>query len=283
MNDITRLFLDETKSGLAYRIERSRYYVSRFAKNVEFLRIRRLEGNQPYQQFVEKRLGAEFDFIHRLGLRFERTIQNMTALDQNYLAMSSAQIAERTYATQGKIEKIAETIPLAKADSGNDTGKLVVLGWGSTAGAIKTAVRECIAQGYDVSHVHLRHMNPFPKNLGEVLAGYEKVLIPEMNTGQLLSLIRSKYLIGADGARSLVAEHIGLPYEGQMDIAGSMNITFRADISARARAGSVTAGAVGFAASRPASGEAGPSLLARKPSSTAAFDGSDPSTGTRMR
>ena len=108
LNDITRLFLDETKSGLAYRIERSRYYVSRFAKNVEFLRIRRLEGNQPYHQFVEKRLGAEFDFIHRLGLRFERTIQNMTALDQNYLAMSSAQIAERTYATQGKIEKIAE-------------------------------------------------------------------------------------------------------------------------------------------------------------------------------
>ena len=98
-----------------------------------------------------------------------------------------------------KIEKIADFIPLAKADTGKDKAKLLVLGWGSTYGSIKTAVREAIAEGHDVAHVHLHHINPFPKNLAEVLAGYDKILIPEMNRGQLLQLIRAKYLVPAIG------------------------------------------------------------------------------------
>ena len=98
-----------------------------------------------------------------------------------------------------KIEKIADFIPLAKADTGKDKAKLLVLGWGSTYGSIKTAVREAIAEGNDVAHVHLHHINPFPKNLAEVLAGYDKILIPEMNRGQLLQLIRAKYLVPAIG------------------------------------------------------------------------------------
>ena len=98
-----------------------------------------------------------------------------------------------------KIEKIADYIPLAKADTGKDKAKLLVLGWGSTYGSIKTAVRECIAEGCDVAHVHLHNINPFPKNLGEVLASYDKILIPEMNRGQLLQLIRAKYLVPAIG------------------------------------------------------------------------------------
>jgi 2-oxoglutarate ferredoxin oxidoreductase subunit alpha len=98
---------------------------------------------------------------------------------------------------QQKIDKIADSIPLAHIDSGNENAKLCVLGWGSTAGAIKTAVRELISEGHDVAHVHLRYLNPFPKNLGEVLAKFDKVLIPEMNLGQLAQLIRAKYLIPA--------------------------------------------------------------------------------------
>lgn len=98
-----------------------------------------------------------------------------------------------------KINKIADYIPELKPDTGNDKAKLLVLGWGSTYGAIKTAVREAIAEGYDVAHAHLRYINPFPKNLGELLKGYDKVLIPEMNSGQLLQLIRAKYLIDATG------------------------------------------------------------------------------------
>ena len=76
---------------------------------------------------------------------------------------------------------------------------MFVLGWGSTHGAIKTSVLELIEEGFDVAHLHLRHLNPFPKNLGEVLAGYEKILIPEMNSGQLLQLIKSKYLLPVEG------------------------------------------------------------------------------------
>ncbi len=98
---------------------------------------------------------------------------------------------------QAKIEKIADFIPLAHVDSGKENAKLCVLGWGSTSGAIKTAVRELIAEGHDVAHVHLRYVNPFPKNLGELLKGFDKVLIPEMNLGQLCQLIRAKYLVPA--------------------------------------------------------------------------------------
>ena len=107
-----------------------------------------------------------------------------------------------------KIKKIEDFIPLAKPDSGKENASIVVLGWGSTYGAIKTATRELLAEGYDVAHIHLRYINPFPKNLGELLHGYEKILIPEMNSGQLLQLIRAKYLVPAVGYSKVQ----GLPY-----------------------------------------------------------------------
>jgi 2-oxoglutarate/2-oxoacid ferredoxin oxidoreductase subunit alpha len=98
-----------------------------------------------------------------------------------------------------KVKKIEDSIPLAILDGGTDKAKLLVLGWGSTYGSIKTAVKELLNEGYDVAHVHLRHVNPFPKNLGELLHNYEQILIPEMNCGQLLQLIRAKYLVPAVG------------------------------------------------------------------------------------
>lgn len=107
-----------------------------------------------------------------------------------------------------KVNKIADSIPLLKPDSGNEKGKFCILGWGSTYGAIKTACIELREEGYDLSHLHLRHMNPFPKNLGELLLSYEKVLIPEMNTGQLLQLVRAKYLVPAVGFNKVQ----GLPF-----------------------------------------------------------------------
>lgn len=107
-----------------------------------------------------------------------------------------------------KVQKIADTIPLAKVDSGKEKSKVAVLGWGSTYGSIKTCVRELINEGYDVSHVHLRYINPFPKNLGELLSGFNKILIPEMNSGQLLQLIRAKYLLPAIGFSKIQ----GLPF-----------------------------------------------------------------------
>jgi len=74
-----------------------------------------------------------------------------------------------------------------------------VLGWGGSYGAIKAAVRDLVNEGHSVAHAHLRYMRPFPKNLGEILFNYEKVIIPELNNGQLIKVIRDKYLIPAIG------------------------------------------------------------------------------------
>ena len=98
---------------------------------------------------------------------------------------------------ENKVEKIADNIPLQTIDSGNDKGKLLILGWGSTYGSIKTAVISARAKGYDVSHAQVRYLKPFPKNLGEILYNFDQVLIPEMNNGQLVKVIRDKYMIPA--------------------------------------------------------------------------------------
>ena len=75
----------------------------------------------------------------------------------------------------------------------------MILGWGSTYGAIRSAVERLHAQGRSVAHAHLRHLNPFPANTENVLRSYRKVLVPEVNLGQLLMLIRAKYLVDAEG------------------------------------------------------------------------------------
>lgn len=100
---------------------------------------------------------------------------------------------------EAKVEKIADHIPYQTLDSGPTTGDVLVLGWGSTYGAIKSAVAELQAQGKAVAHAHLRYVRPFPKNLGEILGNYRKVLIPEINNGQLIKIIRDRYLVDAMG------------------------------------------------------------------------------------
>lgn len=107
-----------------------------------------------------------------------------------------------------RIEKIADYIPLQKIDTGADKAKVLVLGWGSTYGTIKTAVGELIEEGKDVAHIHVKYLNPFPKNLGELLSNYETVLIPEINNGQLIKIIRDKFLIPAVGLNKIQ----GLPF-----------------------------------------------------------------------
>jgi 2-oxoglutarate ferredoxin oxidoreductase subunit alpha len=97
-----------------------------------------------------------------------------------------------------KIERIADDIPLQTIE-GDAEGDLLIVGWGSTYGAIKTAVTGARSRGLSVSHLHLRYLNPFPKNLGELLYKFKKVIVPEINNGQLIQLLRSKYLIPATG------------------------------------------------------------------------------------
>lgn len=107
-----------------------------------------------------------------------------------------------------KIERIANYIPDQKLDNGPEKGDLLILGWGGTYGALKTATRDLLAEGYSVAHAHLRHLNPFPKNLGSILGNYKQVLIPELNSGQLIKIIRDKYFVDAKGFNKVQ----GLPF-----------------------------------------------------------------------
>ena len=97
-----------------------------------------------------------------------------------------------------KVKRIANDIP-PTAVSGAQEGDLLVLGWGGTFGAIRTVVENKFEAGYNIGHVHLRHLNPFPNDLGEILSRFKTVLIPELNSGHLRQLIRSEFLIDAVG------------------------------------------------------------------------------------
>ncbi|HEX8079453.1 MAG TPA: 2-oxoacid:acceptor oxidoreductase subunit alpha [Jatrophihabitans sp.] len=95
---------------------------------------------------------------------------------------------------QAKVDGVAKTIPALEVDDATGGAKVLVLGWGSTYGPIGAAVRRVRRAGHPIAQAHLRHLNPFPANLGEVLARYDKVVIPEMNMGQLALLVRGRYL-----------------------------------------------------------------------------------------
>ncbi|MDP6706331.1 MAG: 2-oxoacid:acceptor oxidoreductase subunit alpha [Alphaproteobacteria bacterium] len=105
-----------------------------------------------------------------------------------------------------KIAGIADDIPLQGADQGQESGEIAVVGWSSTYGPISRAVDNLRADGVDVSHIHLRHLCPLPKNLGELLAGYRHVLVPEMNAGQLITVLRAEYLIPAKGLNKVTGQ-----------------------------------------------------------------------------
>ena len=106
-----------------------------------------------------------------------------------------------------KVAGIAKDIPLVEVDDPG-SASLLVLGWGSTWGVAQQAVRQARARGLSVAHAHLVHVNPFPTNLGEVLARYQHCLIPEMNTGQLARLVRAEFLVDA----KTISKVQGLPF-----------------------------------------------------------------------
>ncbi len=131
---------------------------------------------------------------------------------------------------QAKVDRIAETIPPMEVDDPTGEAKVLVLGWGSTYGPIGAAARRVRRAGHQVAQAHLRHLNPFPSDLGDVLRRYDRVLVPEMNLGQLGLLLRARYLVDvvgyhevrglplkatvlADVVGSLVAEAEGVPEE----------------------------------------------------------------------
>ncbi|MDP3908033.1 2-oxoacid:acceptor oxidoreductase subunit alpha [Novosphingobium sp.] len=119
------------------------------------------------------------------------------AVDTGHLDYSSENHQAQTDARKAKIDGIAKSIPAQEVTLGTAGGKLAVVGWGSTYGPIHQAVRRARAKGQDASHIHVRHIWPLPENLGELLKGYDRVLVPEMNTGQFKTVLRDQYLVDA--------------------------------------------------------------------------------------
>ncbi|MCH2399559.1 MAG: 2-oxoacid:acceptor oxidoreductase subunit alpha [Pirellulales bacterium] len=99
---------------------------------------------------------------------------------------------------QQKVDNIADDIP-EQAVVGPENGELLVVSWGGTFGACTTAVERCQSEGLSVAHAHLRYLNPFPRNLGDLLSRYQRILVPELNMGQLRAILRAKFLVDAEG------------------------------------------------------------------------------------
>ena len=119
------------------------------------------------------------------------------ALGSGNIDYSAEAHAEMTRIRVAKVAGIADSIPDQEITLGNSGGKLAVVGWGSTYGPIHQAVRRARAKGLDVAHIHIRHIAPMPKNLSVLLHGYEHILVPEMNTGQLKTILRDAFLVDA--------------------------------------------------------------------------------------
>ncbi len=134
---------------------------------------------------------------HRIGgLEKQNITGNISYDTENHQVMVKIR--------QEKVDKIASYIPLQQLDSGPEKGKILVLGWGSTYGAIKSACAELQKQGHAVSHAHLRYIRPFPSNLGEIIKNFDQVLIPEINNGQLIKIIRDVYFVDAKGYNKIM-------------------------------------------------------------------------------
>lgn len=148
------------------------------------------EGYLPYKR--DEKLVREWaipgmkGFEHRVGgLEKQNETGNVSYDPENHEFMV------RTRAE--KVARIKDYIPEQNIDQGPEKGKLAIVGWGSTYGVIKTAVKELLAEGTEVSHIHLRYINPFPKNLAKLFANFDKILVPEMNLGQMAHVLRAEF------------------------------------------------------------------------------------------
>ena len=119
--------------------------------------------------------------------------------DTGNISYDPANHQRMTDVRAAKIARIADDIPAQVPDQGGEEGPMAIVGWGSTYGPISQAVANLREAGLDVSHVHLRHIWPLPRNLGELLRGFDHVLVAEMNKGQLKTLLRAEYLVPAEG------------------------------------------------------------------------------------
>lgn len=96
-----------------------------------------------------------------------------------------------------KVKNVSDFIPAQELDNGPAKGEVLLLGWGSTYGVLKTATEQLLAEGYEVAHAQVRYLNPFPRNLEEIIKSYQHVIVPENNSGQFVKLVRNEYLVPA--------------------------------------------------------------------------------------
>jgi 2-oxoglutarate ferredoxin oxidoreductase subunit alpha len=136
------------------------------------------------------------DLEHRIG-GIEKSYSS------GHISYDPANHQKMTETRAAKIDGIADDIPLQTVEDGTEGGALAVVGWGSTYGPISRAVSNLRAAGADVSHIHLRHIWPLPRNLGALLAKFDRVLVPEMNSGQLVTVLRAQYLVPAVGLNQI--------------------------------------------------------------------------------
>jgi 2-oxoglutarate ferredoxin oxidoreductase subunit alpha len=136
---------------------------------------------------------------HRIG-GIERSY------DSGHISYDPDNHRRMTEARFEKVARIADDIPLQEVTVGSGRGRLLLVGWGSTYGPVRKAVTRARARGQDVSHVHLRYLNPFPRNLGDLLRGFDRILVPEMNHGQLVAILRSTFLVPAEGLNKVTGK-----------------------------------------------------------------------------
>ncbi len=153
------------------------------------------EGYQPFLR-DEKTLARPWATPGTPGL--EHRIGGLEKdFDTGHISYDSANHQRMTEIRVAKINGIADDIPLQTVEEGDDKGEMAVVGWGSTFGPINRAVNALRDEGEKVSHIHIRHIWPLPKNLGDLLEGFDQVLVPELNKGQLSTVLRSQYLTDA--------------------------------------------------------------------------------------
>jgi 2-oxoglutarate ferredoxin oxidoreductase subunit alpha len=120
------------------------------------------------------------------------------SFDTGHISYDAENHHKMTKIRAAKIQNVANVLPEQKVELGAEQGELAIVGWGSTYGTINQAVRRCRRDGLDVSHIHVRHMWPLPRGLEKLLKSYRKIIVPELNNGQLCRILRAEYLVPAE-------------------------------------------------------------------------------------
>lgn len=160
-------------------------------------------GNGPYEPYSRNENLSRYIAVpgtinheHRIGgLEKENITGNISYDPLNHELMVKLR-AE-------KVERVSSILPLQEFENGNNKSRLLIIGWGSTYGSISAAVTELNAEGFDIAQIHLKYINPLPSNLGELLKGFDKILVAELNNGQLVRIIRDKFVKDAKGIHKI--------------------------------------------------------------------------------